>query len=182
MSSPIYQRILVPLDGSETSQLGLQEAIRVAKLTQGELRLFHVVDDLSFALAMDAYAGQTGDWLRALREMGSKLLEDGRRVAQEAGVKVQVALHEKFNDGLPDAVAAEARRWPADLIVLGTHGRRGVGRFMLGSGAENILRSAPVPVLLVRPHEQAAAKKPADEPAAQHVSLPATALTIERSS
>jgi len=154
MSSPIYQRILVPLDGSETSQLGLQEAIRVAKLTQGELRLFHVVDDLSFALAMDAYAGQTGDWLRALREMGSKLLEDGRRVAQEAGVKVQVALHEKFNDGLPDAVAAEARRWPADLIVLGTHGRRGVGRFMLGTSAEQILRTARVPVLLVRAAEE----------------------------
>ncbi len=64
--SAIYQRILVPLDGSETSQLGLQEAIRVAQTTQGELRLFHVIDDLSFALAMDAYAGQTGDWLRVL--------------------------------------------------------------------------------------------------------------------
>ena len=178
----MYQRILVPVDGSETSRRGLDEALRLAAAVGGRVRVLHAIDELSFALAMDAYAGQTGDWLRALREMGSKLLEDGRRVAQEAGVKVQVALHEKFNDGLPDAVAAEARRWPADLIVLGTHGRRGVGRFMLGSGAENILRSAPVPVLLVRPHEQAAAKKPADEPAAQHVSLPATALTIERSS
>jgi len=179
--SAIYQRILVPLDGSETSKLGLQEAIRVAKLTQGELRLFHVVDDLSLALAMDAYGGQSGDWLRTLREAGVKLLEDGRRIVQEAGVKVEVALHENFNTGLPDAVAGEARRWPADLIVLGTHGRRGMGRLMLGSGAENILRSAPVPVLLVRPSEPPAAQKAAATDT-QHVSLPATALTIERSS
>ena len=179
--STIYQRILVPLDGSETSRLGLQEAIRVAKLTQGELRLFHVVDDLSFALAMDAYGGQSGDWLRTLRELGTKLLEEGRAIAQEAGVKVQVALHENFNHGLPDAVAAEARRWPAELIVLGTHGRRGVGRLMLGSGAENILRCAPVPVLLVRPPEPPAAQKTAGA-GPQRVSQPVSALTIERSS
>jgi len=173
----IYQRILVPLDGSDTSRLGLQEAIRVAKLTQGRLRLFHVVDDLSFALAVDAYGGQSGDWLRTLRDLGTKLLAEGREVAESAGVQVEVALHESFNDKLPDAVAGEARRWPADLIVVGTHGRRGVGRLMLGSGAENILRSAPVPVLLVRPPEEAAAK--AEAPATQHVSLPSSALRME---
>ncbi|SFM62747.1 universal stress protein [Variovorax sp. OV329] len=180
---PIYQRILVPLDGSETSQLGLQEAIRLAQTTQGELRLFHVIDDLSFALAMDAYAGQAADWIGTLRETGARLLEEGRRIAEAAGVKVSVVLHQSYNDKLPDAVAAEARRWPAELIVVGTHGRRGFGRLVLGSGAENILRSAPVPVLLVRPAEEAVAQK-AGEAGAQHerVSLPSGALSIERSS
>ena len=171
----IYQRILVPLDGSDTSRLGLQEAIRVAKLTQGRLRLFHVIDDLSFALAMDAYGGQSGDWLRTLRDLGTKLLAEGQEAAESAGVQSEVALHESFNARLPDAVAAEARRWPADLIVVGTHGRRGVGRLVLGSGAANILRPAPVPVPLVRPPGPAGA----ETPATQHVSLPSSALRIE---
>ena len=47
-------------------------------------------------------------------------------------------------------MAEQARQWPADLIVIGTHGRRGVGRMLLGSDAEQIVRTAPVPVLLVR--------------------------------
>ena len=54
-------------------------------------------------------------------------------------------------------VADEARRWNADLIVVGTHGRRGVGRMLLGSGAEQVIRMAPVPVLVIR-SEGAAAK------------------------
>src|SRR5690349_24221993 len=67
----MYQRILVPVDGSSTSSHGLGEAIRLARLTQGRLRLIHVIDELSFALAMDAYSGQRGDWLYELRAAGT---------------------------------------------------------------------------------------------------------------
>lgn len=74
----MYQRILVPIDGSPTAQRGLVEAIRLAKLTQGRLRLIHVIDELSFALAMDAYAGYAGDWLNVLRENGGRLLEEAK--------------------------------------------------------------------------------------------------------
>jgi nucleotide-binding universal stress UspA family protein len=56
---------------------------------------------------------------------------------------------------LPEVVADEARRWQADLIVVGTHGRRGVGRMLLGSGAEQVIRMAPVPVLVIRSEPQA---------------------------
>lgn len=52
----MYQSILVPFDGSDTSARGLEEAIGLARLTQGRLRVFHVIDEMSFALAMDAYA------------------------------------------------------------------------------------------------------------------------------
>jgi nucleotide-binding universal stress UspA family protein len=62
-------------------------------------------------------------------------------------------LHDDFSIPLDARVASEARQWPADLIVLGTHGRRGVGRWLLGSDAERIARYAPVPVLLVRAPE-----------------------------
>ncbi|MDM0117714.1 universal stress protein [Variovorax sp. J22R133] len=152
----MYQRILVPIDGSETSMLGLAEAIRLAQLTKGQLRLLYVIDELSFAMTMDAYAGYAGDWLNSLRANGEHLLEQASATAREAGVPAETVLHDKFNGKLADSVASEAIEWPAELIVLGTHGRRGIGRLVMGSGAENVLRNAPVPVLLVRAPEAVA--------------------------
>jgi len=173
----MYQKILVPIDGSHTSSRGLQEAIRLAKLTRGRLRLLHVIDELSFALAMDAYAGHSGNWLDTLREAGMKLLKGAKAEALAADIDAEVVLHDSFNGKVAELVAAEASSWPADLIVLGTHGRRGIGRMFLGSGAESILRIASVPVLLVRSPEEAAV---ADAPkVAARVSIPSTALSIE---
>ncbi|MBS0344067.1 MAG: universal stress protein [Proteobacteria bacterium] len=176
----MYQRILVPIDGSETARCGLQEAIRLAKAGGGQLCLFHVIDDLSFALAMDAYAGQQGDWLNTMREAGARLLDEAKGTAAAAGVKAEGVLYERVSTRLADAVAAEAAKWKADLIVLGTHGRRGVGRLLLGSGAESVLRSAPIPVLVVR--AKATDAQPAEEAAEAprvHVSLVTGALKIE---
>ena len=149
----MYQRILVPVDGSSTSAHGLGEAIRLAKLAGGRLRLMHVIDELSFALAMDAYAGHSGDWLQELRNAGTQLLEEGKAKAAAAGVEADSVLCDNFRGAVPDRVTAEASSWPADLIVLGTHGRRGLGRMVMGSSAEHILRTANVPVLLVRAPE-----------------------------
>ena len=173
----MYQKILVPIDGSDTSARGLEEAIRLAKMTMGRLRLFHIIDELSFALGMDAYAGYAGDWLNTLRENGTKLLQDAKAKALVAGIDAEVVLHDSFNGKIAELVAAEAASWPAHLIVLGTHGRRGIGRMFLGSGAESILRTAPVPVLLVRAGEQAAAAEALT--VAARVSIPSAALSIE---
>ncbi len=146
----MYQRILVPVDGSATSNCGLQEAVRLARLTHGRLRLLHVIDDLSFALVMDAYAGYAGDWHKVLHEDGVRTLAQARATVEAAGIEVDAVLHDNLTGTVYERVTAEASRWPADLIVVGTHGRRGLGRLVLGSSAEHILRYAPVPVLLVR--------------------------------
>lgn len=176
----MYQRILVPIDGSSTSQRGLDEAIALAKITQGRLRLFHVIDELSFALAMDAYAGFAGDWLDELRKAGRRLLDEGQAAAKAAGVEADTVLCDKFSGTVHEQVTAEAARWPAELIVLGTHGRRGVGRLVMGSSAENVLRYATVPVLLVRAAEAATTAKPEPAQQAENVSLPsAAALSFE---
>lgn len=149
----MYQRILVPVDGSPTSQRGLDEAIRLAQVMKGRLRLIHVIDELSFALAMDAYSGYSGDWLGVLREAGKRVLDDAKAIAETAGVDTETMLCDSFEGSVHEQVTAEAAKWPAELIVIGTHGRRGVGRLVLGSSAEHILRFAPVPVLLVRAPE-----------------------------
>ena len=83
-------------------------------------------------------------------------LEHGRERAGRAGVEAETALlFDQAAARLCDVVAAQAKSWKADLIVIGSHGRRGVERALLGSDAERILRVAPVPVLLVKPEAAA---------------------------
>lgn len=146
----MYQRILVPVDGSPTSNAGLDEAIRLAKLTGARLRLLHVVDQLPFALAADAYGGMTAQVVELLKESGRKILDEAHRRTASAGVDVDERLYESFDEPLCERVLEQVQSWKADLIVLGTHGRRGVRRMLLGSDAELIVRSSTVPVLLIR--------------------------------
>lgn len=146
----MYQRILVPVDGSNTAQRGLAEAIRLARLTGGQLRLLHRVDALSMTSAMGAYAPFSNDVLAQMRTDGEALLEQARAQALAEGVAADVVLDDGVHSRLADWVIEEVRAWNADVVVLGTHGRRGVGRMLLGSDAEQVLRICPVPVLLVR--------------------------------
>ena len=146
----MYERILVPFDGSATAARGLAEAVKLARITGAGLRLIHVVDELSFALAASEGLTFTGDMLSLLREGGAAILAEGAASARATGLTVETVLKDSFAGRVCDLVIDEARSWPADLIVLGTHGRRGVGRMFMGSDAENIVRSAPIPVLLIR--------------------------------
>lgn len=146
----MYERILVPIDGSPTSERGLAEAIGLARELGSRLRLIHVVDELSLALAMDAYSGHAGDWIGVLREAGKKVLDQNLATAKAAGVEVEGFMPDTFSGSVQDLILADAKRWNASLIVTGTHGRRGPKRWMLGSTAEGLLRQSPVPVLLVR--------------------------------
>ncbi len=151
----MYQRILVPVDGSPTSDLGLDEAIRLAKLTGGGLRLLHVVDELTYATGLEPAAVYAADLIPLLREGGEKVLAAARARVVAAGIAADTVLHETFAGRLSDFVVEQAHTWKADLIVIGTHGRRGVRRLLLGSDAEQILRTSPVPVLLVRGADEA---------------------------
>jgi nucleotide-binding universal stress UspA family protein len=146
----MYQKILVPVDGSATSDLGLNEATKLAKLTGARVRLLHVVDVLSLAIAGEGMVGTAGDVLAAVRESGRTILQRAEASVQSAALSVDTVLLDNSAGRVAEIVADEAASWGADLIVLGTHGRRGVGRLILGSDAEQVLRLAPVPVLLVR--------------------------------
>ncbi len=148
----MYRKILVSIDGSSTSNKALAEAIRMAGYAGGrsELRLIHVLDEMTQFTVFDPYATQSADVIGLMREAGAKILADGLAIAQSAGVKAETLLIDKFGDRLGETVAQAATDWQADLLVVGTHGRRRLKRMMLGSGAEQIIRLAPVPVLLVR--------------------------------
>lgn len=99
----------------------------------------------------NAYAPQSfyDQVAAARRKGGAKLLETAQSAARANGVELQVELLDSVG-GPADQIVAYAKKWGADLIVMGTHGRRGLRRLALGSDAEMVLRSAPVPVLFVR--------------------------------
>jgi nucleotide-binding universal stress UspA family protein len=168
----MYQRILAAIDESATSELALKEAALLAKQNDATLRLAHVIDntvtytayaaslpprmsqpigpvDRQAALSLQA-AAEAG-----LRRFGENVLSRGAAAARVLGANVETTLLTTIeSDGrVYDSIEQEAKRWPADLVVIGTHGRRGFRRLILGSVAEGFIRITTKPVLLVRGSE-----------------------------
>lgn len=173
----MYSHILVPYDGSATSRLGLDEAIRVARDFGSTLEVVHAVDDVSLAFAIDAYYADAASWQGSLMEAGLRLVKEAEAIVTQAGVPVQTAVVHVLEGSMGEAIVNHANRSKAQLIVMGTHGRRGIGRAVLGSGAESVARLSAVPVLLVRRPEPIKAQ-PAN-PDQLVCSLPSAALAIE---
>lgn len=142
-----YKRILVPVDGSPTSNNGLDEAARLARSSGSKLLLLHVVDDMVAFSSPDG-AG-VNVVLDALRESGQSALAAAAERARRAKLQAETVLLEKATGRIDEAIVEQAKRWRADLIVMGTHGRRGMNRLLLGSNAELVIRNSTVPVLLV---------------------------------
>jgi len=144
----MYQRIMVAVDGSDTARRGLQEAIDLAKDQKARLAIVHVID-----LVVVYGAGQfPGSYIDSTREFGRNAIEQARKTAQAAGIEPEMQSPEIITTGyhVADTIAQLATDWKADLLVVGTHGRRGVSRLLIGSVAERIVRVAPCPLLLVR--------------------------------
>jgi nucleotide-binding universal stress UspA family protein len=149
----MYEKILVPVDGSAPSMLGLREAIRLASRHGGRLHFLHVVDELPALIPPEGNAGS--DLLfEQLRGAGQAVLATAEAEARDAGVRADSHLIEECGGQAGLRILEEANSWGADLIVCGTHGRHGLGRFVMGSDAEYVLRRSSVPVLLVPAHLQ----------------------------
>jgi nucleotide-binding universal stress UspA family protein len=145
----MYKRILVPVDGSGASNRGVLEAIRLAKSTGAQLRLVHVVDEF-LGLVGATPAVYPVDVIKSLQQGGREILDKSIALVREHALEPQSALIEAIGTPASKLILVQAREWPADLIVMGTHGRRGVRRMVFGSDAEVVVRMSPVPVLLVR--------------------------------
>ncbi|CEG60501.1 universal stress protein [Legionella micdadei] len=146
----IYQRIMVAVDGSEISHLALKEAIRLAKDQKAELRIIHVIDE-SAVYPTESHVDYASLW-QVHREEGLKFLDQISEEVRNEQVPFDCKLVElkPFAGKIAEKIGEEAKVWPADLLVLGTHGRRGLNHLLLGSVAEQIIRIATTPVLLIR--------------------------------
>ncbi|HTS21691.1 MAG TPA: universal stress protein [Casimicrobiaceae bacterium] len=150
----MFRRILVPIDGSPTSNRGLEEAIALAKDQTARLCLVHIVDELVITQGFDGTMyvppSYVDSFVKALSERGRKLLAKAEAQARKGHVKAETVLLKTAGQRVADVIIKQAKKWRADVIVLGTHGRRGLSRVLMGSDAEVVVREATVPVLLVR--------------------------------
>ncbi len=152
----IYKRILVPVDGSPTSIAGLKEAVKLAKNLHAKLCLLHVVDE---TIVFNTPEGgiNVEPILDEMKRGGKRLLRKAEKLASALGAKPDSELRESAGARVADVIVERAKRLRSDLIVMGTHGRRGVSRMLMGSDAELVVRNAPVPVLLVHARGRARA-------------------------
>lgn len=153
----MYRRILVPVDGSTTSNCALQEAIKLAQQHHAQLELVHVFEDILYWV--DENYINYAELQETVRESSEKILIDAQALVQQGGLATGIKLLEAKGQRIANVIVAEAERWQADLIVIGTHGRTGFSRLLLGSVAEGVVRMAAIPVLLIRGHSHGSETK-----------------------
>ena len=144
----MYKRILAPVDGSSASAVDLLEAVRFAKDQRARLRIVHIVDE-SALIQYPESVDITGKMLETFVNDGEKTLRDAVALARRHRIKPEHVLYKTFVGALADVILKEAKKWRADIIVMGTHEQGNVQHFFLGSNAETIARSTRLPVLLI---------------------------------
>lgn len=148
----MYKHILCPIDGSPTSNAGMREAIKLCKEQNARLYFLHVIDTYIPVIDMSGDL-DVAFMIDILRENGERIIREAKAEAEKAGISIEVKTVESVGGRTATHILAEADKWQADLIVMGTHGLRGISRLLMGSDAENVLRGSKIPVLLVKsPH------------------------------
>ena len=146
-------KILLAIDDSKFSEAAIQALIAQAPPKGSEVRVLHVIEPLP-AIYGGAEWGYVMDWqavTREQRKQAEALMARATQTLRAAGFQVTTAIEE----GAPKAVILDsAAKWPADLILVGSHGRRALDRFLLGSVSEAVARHAPCSVQIVRAPKQ----------------------------
>ncbi|MFC7135378.1 MULTISPECIES: universal stress protein [Salinibaculum] len=137
----MYSDILIPTDGSQGAKAALQHGIEIATQWDATLHALYVVD---LRLA------RSGPLLQMLQEEGRQALRDNEVAGTQAGLSVVTELVEGYPH---EEILEYIREHGIDMVVMGTHGRTGIDRIILGSVAERVVRRSPVPVLTVREEE-----------------------------
>jgi len=142
----MYKKILMPTDGSACSQKAISEGLDVAKSMGASVTFLYAVENISSTLWISPESVPYGlELIEDLKRVGGEALSKASELAKAAGVDAETKLVETRP---VEAILAEAKNH--DLIVMGTHGRSGLDRFMLGSVTEAVLQRSNKPVLVLR--------------------------------
>lgn len=144
----MFKHILVPVDGSSTSMLAVSKAAELAKAFGSAVTAVYVIDPYPFTGVGADFAYGQAQYLSAATAEANAALEAVKQAMQEAGVAVTLVVGE--GHAVHDGVVRALESTGADLVVMGSHGRRGLERLMLGSVAQRVLSAVHVPVLVVR--------------------------------
>jgi len=162
----MFRRILAAFDGSDAARRGLATAIALAADQRARLFVLHVLEGMP--AGWSAYVdnqfrpARVEALLQGLRVTGHKVLDEAQAMASDRGVTLEPLLVDARGSSVAEVILAQIRAVNADVVVLGTHGREGMSRLVMGSAAETVLHHADVPVLLVRAPAPAQ-EKPARE-------------------
>ncbi len=146
----MYQRIFAALDDSDGARRALDRAIDLARISGGTIDARYVVPDAPRLLDFDSGYADELEPSGRVSERAARVVADAEAALRRAGVRGTAQAIEAGGEDVSAVLVRAAIECNADLIVMGTHGRRGMRRFWLGSVAESLLRSARRPVLVVR--------------------------------
>jgi|ERR1017187_4321499 nucleotide-binding universal stress UspA family protein len=144
----MFKRILVPVDGSSTSMQAVDKAIAIAKAFGADVTVVCVIDPYPFTGVGEDFGYGQAEYLSAAMAEAHRSIHDAETAFKAAGIPTEARIVE--NRAPHDGVLETATDMGADLIVMGSHGRRGLQRFLLGSVAQRVLSHVDVPVLVVR--------------------------------
>lgn len=144
----MFKHILVPVDGSATSLSAVAKAAELAKAFGSEVTAVYVLDPYPFTGVGADFAYGQAQYLSAATAEANKALEDVNKSMENSGVTVKTLIGE--GHAVHEGIVRVGENVGADLIVMGSHGRRGLEKLVLGSVAQRVLQSAHVPVLVVR--------------------------------
>jgi nucleotide-binding universal stress UspA family protein len=144
----MYKQILVPVDGSQTALRAVREAVGIAKGFGSHLFLVHVMDPYPYLGASADYALGQADYLAAATAHANSALAAASDIVTQAGLAYESAVVD--GHAAEDGILHTLQTCGADLIVMGSHGRRGLEKLLLGSVTQRVLQEARVPVMVVR--------------------------------
>lgn len=142
----MFHQVLVAVDGSDTSNLALKAAAKLAKEQNSKLFIAHVYDETAFSFK--SRYPNAAELQNDFIDEGKNILLVAKKTTEQFGINVETVFLESLK-GISRALAEYAEKLPADIIVVGTHGRHGLDRLLLGSVAEKLVRLSSVPVLLI---------------------------------
>ena len=144
----MFKHILLPVDGSATSRLAIDKALALAKAFDSAVTLVYVIDPYAFTGVGTDFSYGQAEYLSAAKDEAQEAIGAARQVFESQGVLVKgsvVEAHSTYQAILDTAQAAHA-----DLVVMGSHGRHGLEKLVLGSITEQVLSHAHLSVLVVR--------------------------------
>ena len=143
----IFQRILLATDFSPASTPAFEQSVKMARRDDAQLLIAHAYMESGLVELSQAPAKVVEEWGQKLREGVERKLQPLVEHARQEGVEATALLLTGFAD---EAIIEAAKQQRVDLIVMGTHGRRGAARFFLGSVAARVISTAPCPVMTVK--------------------------------
>ncbi|MCK6414049.1 MAG: universal stress protein [Giesbergeria sp.] len=144
----MFKHILVPVDGSPTSMMAVSKAAGLAKTFGSAVTILYVIDPYPFTGVGADFAYGQAQYLSAATSEANSALDAAKKAMQEAGIEASTVVGE--GHAVQEGISRALESTGADLIVMGSHGRRGIERLVLGSVTQRVLGAVHVPVLVVR--------------------------------